>query len=186
MRAANNEIPQLDENDKSRFHSRYKINEDSGCHEWTAGLFERGYGAFRVSKQSLRAHRVAFLLSTGIQPLDLLVCHTCDNPKCVNPAHLFLGTSKNNSDDMFAKGRANKSTGDKHGTKTKPERISKGEDRPLSKLKQFQIPEIRALAKSKKISQQEIALIYGVSRRLIGMVLKNKIWKHVKSTPTSI
>lgn len=75
---------------------------ETGCLNWTGGLDEWGYGRYGKSR---RAHRVAFEDAKGPIPGGLLVCHQCDNPRCVEPAHLFLGTNEDNTADRVAKGR---------------------------------------------------------------------------------
>jgi len=92
---------------KQRFNKKYVINEESGCWEWTASLNNIGYGMFRWAKGKMRtAHRVSYELFNGSIPENLIVCHTCDNRKCVNPAHLSVGSRKDKFDDMVAKGTA--------------------------------------------------------------------------------
>lgn len=94
------------------------------CWPWTAARRRRGYGAFTVARKNLVAHRVAFQAATGIDPADKLVCHSCDNPPCCNPAHLFLGTATENVHDMLAKGRANPPRGENHhGAKLTEEEV---------------------------------------------------------------
>jgi hypothetical protein len=77
----------------------------NGCWPWTASTVAQGYGRFRTPEKTLRAHRVALQLSgTFVGPADV-VMHMCDNPRCCNPAHLRVGTHRENTDDMMAKGR---------------------------------------------------------------------------------
>lgn len=88
---------------RERFMRRV-AKSDNGCWIWTAARI-RGYGVFRVAGRNIRAPRVSYELFVGPVPRSLSACHHCDNPPCVNPAHLFLGTQKDNMLDMAAKGR---------------------------------------------------------------------------------
>lgn len=91
---------------EQRFNKKYIINEQTNCWEWTAATNNIGYGMFRFNVNKMRtAHRVSYELFNGPIPPGLVVCHTCDNPKCVNPDHLWVGTMKDNWDDMNNKGR---------------------------------------------------------------------------------
>lgn len=98
-----NTIPSLTPAQTSRFHGSYVCDGD--CWEWRHLRGPKGYGKFNLGSSSYRAHRVAYFLATGDQPNDKFVCHSCDNPCCVNPAHLWLGTPRDNMRDMIAKGR---------------------------------------------------------------------------------
>jgi hypothetical protein len=89
-----------------RFEQKF-MKSDSGCWEWVAAL-RNGYGAFKYNGKLRGAHRVSFELYKGPIPLNLNVCHTCDNRKCVNPNHLFLGSYLDNYNDAVLKGRINK------------------------------------------------------------------------------
>lgn len=85
-----------------------KVDRSGECWEWTAGLNQAGYGQFSMwPDRPERAHRFSWVLHNGPIPDDLCVLHACDNRKCVNPAHLFLGTRGDNIRDCFAKGRGN-------------------------------------------------------------------------------
>ena len=82
-----------------------KVDKSGDCWLWTASKTKEGYGYFRFDGAMRKAHRMSWLLTNGEIPEGMLVCHTCDNPSCVNPKHLWLGTNRDNMDDMNAKGR---------------------------------------------------------------------------------
>lgn len=77
----------------------------SGCHIWIGGKNQQNYGQFNAGGKQFRAHRFCYLTFIGPIPEGMFVCHSCDNPPCVNPDHLWIGTAKDNSDDKFKKGR---------------------------------------------------------------------------------
>ena len=152
-------IQGLKEKDWIRFCSKVCTTPtDKGCLEWMACKDKGGYGQFKVKGTQLKAHRVAFFLCTGTDPRELLICHTCDNPSCVNPEHLFLGTPADNMLDKTAKGRA--TSGDAHGS---------------SKLTAPDILMIRSDTRTQKL----IAIDYGVGRALISKVKLRRVWAHV-------
>ena len=107
---------------RQRFWSKVKKGPD--CWEWQAGREWDGYGIFSISHVSYRAHRLSWIMTNGGTG-GLLVLHKCDNPSCVRPDHLWLGTVADNNADRDAKGRT--ARGDRHGSKTKPECVPRGD-----------------------------------------------------------
>lgn len=135
--------------------------QTTGCWEWTAALSDNGYGKLGLNDGSnYYAHRVAYELFFGEVPEDKIVCHHCDNRKCVRPDHLFLGTQQDNMDDMIEKGRA--AHGDRH---------------PMAKLSMEKAKQIRLLYSHGAITLEELGAMFSVSRRSIANIIHNRIWK---------
>lgn len=105
---------------KERFESRIQVTP--GCWWWTAAKCGNGYGHIRHQGRVLYAHRVSFQLYVGEIPQGLHVLHSCDNPLCVNPAHLSVGTHQDNMSDMYAKGRRKAARGLRNGAAKLDER----------------------------------------------------------------
>lgn len=142
-----------------------KVEKTEKCWIWKAAISGSGYGNFSVGGKIFSAHRIAWELTYGSIPKEIFVLHSCDVQNCVRPDHLFLGTSKDNTQDMILKGRGNWS------------RPPRGEEHCRAKLTEENVFEIREL--EGKLLQKEIAEIYGVSRRNIGDICRRKTWKHV-------
>lgn len=90
---------------KQRIFLQIQINPDTKCWEWTGSKDKNGYGYIKRLKRTWKAHRASYAEFVGEIPPGICVCHHCDNPSCVNPEHLWLGTMKDNQLDMINKGR---------------------------------------------------------------------------------
>lgn len=141
---------------------------ESGCWEWTASRFPKGYGRFRINGRTLQAHRIAYEMTYGPIPEgDWCVCHRCDNPPCVNPAHLFLGTKSDNALDMIRKGR--------HWVVNDPARRATGGDAHCARLTAEEVMTIMRL-RSLGLSQRAIAARVGCSQSHVGRILNGHHW----------
>jgi hypothetical protein len=135
----------------------------TGCILWNGSVHANGYGMIKKDKRSpRRAHRVVWELTHGPIPDGLMVCHHCDNRRCVNLEHLFLGTHQDNMDDMIAKGRN-----------------AVGERCPQAKLTEEKVRLARKLHKAGTHTQQQIADLLGVQRAAIAKIVTYQRWKHI-------
>ena len=144
---------------KERFESKF-VKTD-GCWEWLAYRFPSGYGQFKIPGEEMRAHRVSYRLYVGDIPAGMCVCHQCDNPGCVNPNHLFLGTQADNIHDCRDKRRGVSPSGEKNGK---------------IKLTDSQVLKVREKYKD-GATQVEIAREFGVSRSGIAGIVRNRTRK---------
>jgi len=134
------------------------------CIEYWGRRNPKGYGQRKYNGSNHLSHRVAYAVSKGLSMQDIQgrqICHTCDNPPCVNPEHLFLGTQDDNSADMVRK-----------------DRQSKGEHRPQSRLKDAVVQEARELVGA-GASQASVARYFNVDPSTISRAVRGETWRHV-------
>lgn len=160
---------------KRRFWA--KVRKSSDCWRWTAAK-KNGYGVIgigRADEGTAYAHVVSWVIHNGRQvPKGKCVLHDCDNRPCVRPSHLAKGTKAKNSRDMISRGRA--ATGVRHGTKTSPQSIRRGTDRPNAKLDWNKVAQIRSAYEAGTVSQQNLADTFGVSVMLVNGIVNGSRW----------
>ena len=152
-------LPNLTADDIERFLSKIDRTEEADCWEWTAGKRE-GYGRFRIGDNLYVATRLMWRLTHGIDPSSQLVCHTCDNPGCCNPNHLFLGTDEDNNNDKEAKRRGKHPAGENNG---------------LAKLTTEDVISIYHSADA----PADLGRKYGVTGENIRSIQAGRTWQHV-------
>jgi hypothetical protein len=150
--------------DAARFWSKVDltlVDVEFACLEWK-GTLEGGYGRLIWNRSLQLAHRISFMLAFGHYPAELKVLHHCDNPSCVNPNHLFLGTLLDNARDRKDKGRNG---------------LLKGERNGRAKLTRAQVDEIRQRYNIGDVSYSMLAAEYGVSSGLISHIIAKRQWR---------
>ncbi len=155
-----------------------KVDKSGECWEWIGQLNMNGYGEFWLNGKIVKAHRYSYILHHPLtinlwEHREICVCHKCDNPRCVNPAHLFLGSKADNSKDMVAKGRC-RSGGN-----------VRGEINGNSKLTETQVREIRSRYAEGGITQEDLGIEYGVSRGAIDHIINRRTWSHINPSSPS-
>lgn len=156
---------------KERFNKWWKEDPVTGCWNWTGKLLDTGYGQFNLTgSRPVLSHRAAWILYKGDIPDNpssaygtYYMCHTCDNPACVNPDHLFLGDQQANMDDKMGKDRHN------YG-------VSRGVNHGNAKVTEDDVRAIRASSES----LSALAKRYGVARSTMAAIRKRETWQHVE------
>lgn len=148
----------------------------NACWEWQGRRDPHGYGRFCSQRRTWRANRLALAFGKGEYDSNLDACHSCDNPPCCNPAHLWAGTNAQNRADSKAKGRT--PSGDRHGMALHPESRCIGEKNAGAVLTEGQVVAIR-LARQQGKAIRALAREYGVHQRTIQRVVKGTHWRHL-------
>ena len=141
-----------------RFWDKVERKGPNQCWEWTAAIDTSGYGSFWRDGAMRTAHRIAWMLANGDIPHGSCVLHKCDNRKCCNPDHLWLGSRADNNYDMVSKGRH------PHGKSNGRSKLT-GED-------------VRSIFRDKR-SERKVAAVYGVRHTAIGMIRRGQTWREI-------
>jgi hypothetical protein len=164
---------------------RCDYDEVRGCLLWGGYTHPRApYGRLTVDGTHYRTHRLAWALLGGPPAGDLNTLHTCDEPRCVNPAHLYLGTQKDNVRDMVVRGRQNCPTGDRSSSRRHPDSRPRGEAQGSSKLTDAQVVEIRSRYAAGGVSTRALGREFSVHPTTIFHVVKGDAWSHVPPAPS--
>lgn len=142
-----------------------KVRKTRSCWVWIGARNDKSYGHLRVDGKDMYAHRWSWILANGAIPDGLLVLHKCDRRWCVKPDHLFLGTHKDNSADMWAKGRGVGGS-------------VRGENHHCAKLNDEMVRQIRE-AYEKGSTQVDLSKRFNVAQTNISRIVKRRAWKHV-------
>jgi hypothetical protein len=147
---------------QERFWSKVDKKGKNECWEWLTGKNWGGYGIFSIDRRKHAAHRVSWQINIGPIPKGKFVCHKCDNPGCVNPNHLFVGTHRENMQDMIRKGRA-----------------FRGYRINYHKLSSEQVEEIRLEYAQGSCRQVDLAHKHNISKTQIGRIVRGEDWPHI-------
>jgi hypothetical protein len=163
-------LPSITPVDAAKFWGKVDIKSSSECWEWIATKHYSGYGIlylwFGKTLKQYRAHRVAYYLHYGQDPVGGVLLHNCDNPGCANPHHLTIGTQTENLSDMERKGRR-----------------AKGEKLNLSKITRKEAKKIREVYKSSTYSQREIGEQFGITQVTVSKIVLNVLWNDPEYRP---
>ncbi len=145
----------------ARFWPKINRQAANGCWEWLACTNPYGYGKFKIKGQYRLAHRLSWQIHYGTIPDKMCILHKCDNRKCVNPVHLFLGTRSDNTNDRHTKGRS-----------------ARGSQNGRAKLTEDQVLCIKRLL-AHDTSRQKLALKFKVGINAIDKIARGRTWKHL-------
>ena len=173
-------------NTPEHFWSRVTIGAPNDCWPFTGYLHAQGYGVVTRNKVATRAHRLAYELHHGVtlprqsppRSCRSLVLHSCDNRACCNPAHLRLGTHRDNRDDCVARGRNNTPVGDANNWRRHPETRPRGSRHPRTKLAEADVLDIRRRSAAGE-SNLAIGRMYAITGELVWKIKTRRTWRHI-------
>lgn len=162
-----------------QFLGKVQSGSKDECWEWMGCRFTHGYGCATAEGKNRGAHRVAWEIANGEIPEGRWVLHKCDNPPCCNPAHLYLGTPRDNVRDMLERKRNRPPSGDEHFWRRHPERIIRGEQHGNAKITDDQVLEIRKRYAAGGITQANLAREYGLTHGTLSVIISGRGWSHL-------
>ena len=131
------------------------------CWEWVGSKDVKGYGVMKIAGVTYAAHRMAFERAHGPIPSGAYICHKCDNPPCVNPAHLYVGTHADNMRDKVSRGRCSSLP---------------GESNPFAKLTAERVGQVRSLYATGRFTQRELARHFSIAQSHVGRIVRGEAW----------
>lgn len=182
----------LNQKNIDTFWSKVVTGKTDDCWLWSGSRDAQQYGDIRIGKKLMRAHRVSWTIRNGQIPNGIFVLHRCDNPSCVNPSHLFLGTIQDNHADMCKKGRI--ASGDNHGLRihperaatglrngahTKPEQRRHGESHGMAIVTDEIVLAMRSLRSNQNLSYTKIGKQFSLSKASAREAIIGKTWTHI-------
>lgn len=167
MKVISKRLPQLSESILDRFLSKIAYTANiNNCWDWMGGISRGGYGNFGVrinnATKNIICTRLSYFIHNNKDPYGFAVLHKCDNRKCVNPNHLYLGSNKDNSEDMVQKNRQ-----------------ASGVNNGSSKLSEQQVIEIRKEYVFRTVSFQKLANKFNLAKATVKSIIKRETWKHI-------
>ncbi len=166
-------IPPINPESLAKFWQHITVLNGDRCWLWSGRTAPGGYGIFSIGRLYYRASRIMVFIVTGSDPGPLWALHSCDNPPCVSPFHLFIGNHIDNMNDAVHKGRM--ASGQNHGLRRHPERAARGERHGGCKLTAAQVLEIR----SRTGTEVNLAEEFGISRSMVGLIRRRGKWAHI-------
>lgn len=154
-----------------------RVNKDGECWEWCGARSRQGYGRFRMLGVWYFSHRYSWIQANGKIQDGLCVCHKCDNPPCVRPDHLFVGTNADNTRDRCLKKRS--AFGDRNGTRTRPDRVVRGSRVNTAVLTEGDVRLLRLMRSRCDTSYERLGRIFGCGHQTAHNVVSRKSWSHV-------
>lgn len=151
----------------ARLSAQHRVS-DSGCWLWTGSRNGKGYGLLSIDGRSYLAHRLSMLVFNQIDPGEFLVCHSCDEPRCVRPDHLFVGTASDNTADMTRKGRARRGS-------------LRGESASTAKVTEAIVIDIMERTR-RGATRAELGRRFGLSVSAVSRIVLGQNWKHITAS----